>query len=91
MANELHTSPKTGSEYEDIARVVNQYIFGNSAPSTLEDGYPSILAVDLHALYPNLGSANHVVLCVGYRTLPNENEIEYMYLLDPYYGVQDPT
>lgn len=43
LANELHTSSVTGTEYADLARVASEYIFG-SVPQTDQDpGYREVL------------------------------------------------
>lgn len=120
LARQLHTSSVTGTEYADMARVLNTYLFGCEIPAAHAPGYrvqelvpgsvssedmrllceriktdmstgdPVPLAVDLGALYPELFSANHFVLVVGYKTAPGSNEITDLYVRDPSYKVQDP-
>lgn len=120
LAEAMHTSSITGTEYADIAQVLNQEVFHRENPGyqengyhvhtlpiqnnspdekknwqlrmrkNIDDGYPSILAVDMHTLYPQMKRANHFVICVGYLA-DQENEITYFYILDPFYGVQDET
>ena len=118
LAKELHTSPTSGTEYADIAQVLNQAIFHRKNPGfqeggyhvqtlpiqddrpeekrnwelrmrkNIDDGYPSILAIDMHTLYPQMKRVNHFIICVGYLT-DQDNQILYFYILDPFYGVQD--
>lgn len=57
--------------------------------TNINDGYPTILAVNMNRLYAHMPVANHVVLCVGYALKENANEIEYVYVIDPYDKVQD--
>ena len=118
LAKEMHTSSVTGTEYIEMAQVLNREIFHNTNPSygeagyhiqtlplrdyqkdvkiiwqprmrkNIDDGYPSILAVNMHTLYPHMKQVNHFVICMGYL-LDQDNQVEYYYLLDPFYGVQD--
>lgn len=120
LAEELHTSPIRGTEYADIAHVLNQAVFHRENPrfqesgyhvqtlpiqdnraedqrnwelrmrKNMDDGYPSILAIDMHTLYPQMNRVNHFVICVGYLS-DQDNQIMYFYILDPFYGVQDET
>lgn len=118
LAEELVTSSITGTEYADMARVLNAYIFdgepihdndGGYRVQTLtlhddiqtvtktfeqrmrkniDEQYPSLIAINLHSLYPNLPNANHVVVLMGYQT-SDSDEITHFYILDPYDKVQD--
>lgn len=120
LANELKTSPKTGTEYIDLAQVANNYLtndddtassptryhvqtlkrydtnpdivrtFKTSVKTAIYHHTPVFIAVDLHALYPDLPSANHIILCTGYRNDKETEETTYYYI-EPYYGVQDQT
>lgn len=118
LAQQLHTDPVTGTEYVDMASVLNSYLFPDtSMPSAdeagyhvqtiaptdhtqeiseifsrrceqnIKDGYPVFAAVDLHALYPTLAHANHMVLVIGYAK--NDETITSYYIIDPYPPVQD--
>lgn len=118
LAEELVTSSITGTEYADMARILNTYIFdgepihdndGGYRVQTLtlhddiqtvtktfeqrmrkniDEQYPSLIAINLHSLYPHLPNANHVVVLMGYQT-SNTDEITHYYILDPYDKVQD--
>ena len=118
LAQQLHTDPVTGTEYADMAAVLNTYLFHKDTIPTateagyrvqtmkatddvektaqvfaqrceqnIKDGYPVFAAVDLHALYPSLPQANHMVLVHGYQK--EHNRITSYYILDPYPPVQD--
>lgn len=119
LAIEMHTSPSTGTEYIDLAQIVNKYVFKNINPSFGEPGYrvqtvkkneddetiyslfekriredidtgdPIFVAIDTNALYPNISSANHMILVTGYTLYEGTNDIEYYYIVDPLYTVQD--
>ena len=43
LAGQLNTSTKTGTEYADVARVVNKHVFGNSYPGPNDPGYRAVL------------------------------------------------
>lgn len=118
LASEMKSSHITGTEYIDMARVLNQYIFDSSTgrkggydvqtlsvlesnpesrdlfyqrvKKNMDDGYPSFAAVDLHALYPELPKANHMVIITGYQ-LSIKGEVLSFTILDPYGKVQDPV
>lgn len=115
LANEMNTSPTTGTEYADLARVANKYLFQNENVGPNDPGYhiqriskndtnpdiytkfeqrvrqdistndPIFAAVDVHALYPQYKSANHMVLITGYALFAGTNNIAYYYYIDPYY------
>lgn len=119
LADEMNTVAITGTEYVDMARILNRYIFqkeqvlgsesgyrvqtlniSETNPDVLssihtqlqqniQEGYPSILAVNLNTLYPEQVSVNHFVVCNGYILKRNSNEIAFYYIIDPYYEVQD--
>lgn len=119
LAKQIKTDPITGSEYEDMVRVLNAYLFSNVDLShsgyrvqthkrsdekasalvqfesrvrkNIDDGYPSVIAIDLNKIYPQLPSANHVVVCNGYIKKFNSEEIAFYYIVDPYDKVQDAT
>lgn len=67
---------------EAFASVFEQRLVRN-----LQDGYPIFATVDLHALYPQLPSANHMVLVIGY--VMKGNTITHYLYIDPYPPVQD--
>ncbi len=115
LASEMNTSPTTGTEYVDLAKVANKYLFQNENVGPDEPGYhiqrisrydanpdlytqferrvrqdigtndPIFAAVDVHALYPQHKSANHMVLITGYALFAGTNNIAYYYYIDPYY------
>lgn len=119
LAKEMNTVPVTGTEYNDLAKVVNKYLFNNSNVGPNDPGYhvqtlqrydtdpeiaktfekrvkqnistndPVFLAVDVKALYPNLSSANHLIVLTGYTVYTGTDKIAYYYYLDPSYAVQD--
>ena len=119
LAKQIKTDSITGSEYEDMARVLNSYLFADVDLSrsgyrvqthtrsdekasalvqfesrvrkNIDDGYPSVIAIDLNKIYPQLPSANHVVVCNGYIKKFNSQEIAFYYIIDPYDKVQDAT
>ncbi|MEG0709660.1 MAG: C39 family peptidase [Longicatena sp.] len=121
LAIEMNTSAKTGTEYEDLKRVANKYIFHNENVGVNDIGYhvqtikrldtnpqikndfeqrvkqdmksgdPVFVAVDLQALYPNLPTANHVILVTGYVLAQDSSQIAKYYYIDPYHKVQDET
>ncbi|WP_439749886.1 C39 family peptidase [Ileibacterium valens] len=43
LAADLNTSSITGTEYEDLARVANQYIFGKDPQSNTDPGYRAVI------------------------------------------------
>lgn len=119
LANELKTSDVTGTEYLDVARVMNKYLFGKEDENPQGAGYhvqfirqgdssqsvykefeqrviqdistndPIFVAINLNEIYPTLPKANHLVVCTGYSVFEGSHEIEYFYILDPYYVVQN--
>lgn len=121
LAMEMNTSSKTGTEYIDLARVANKYLFDNENVGDNDPGYhvqtierndsnpqiaidfkervktniknndPTFVAIDVNVLYPQLNSANHMILLVGYATYANTDNIAYYYYIDPSYAVQDST
>ena len=121
VALEMNTVPVTGTEYVDLARVVNKYVFHNENPSQSEPGYrvqtidrfendeavfalfeervktdiksgdPVFVAIDVQALYPDLNSGNHMILVTGYAAYEGTDIIEYYYIVDPSYVIQDPV
>ena len=121
LASEMNTIPISGTEYVDLARVVNKYVFNNESPSFGEPGYrvqiidrfeddetvfalfeervktdirtgdPVFVAVDVNALYPNLKSANHMILVTGYAVYEGTDNVAYYYIVDPLYTIQDPV
>lgn len=50
---------------------------------------PLFAAIDLHAVYPELPSANHMVLVVGSILDEDTQQITKYYFIDPYYKVWD--
>lgn len=121
LAKEMSTSQVTGTEYVDLARVANKYIFEKETAEPAGAGYrvqtlernvnnseiyetfesrvktdistgdPVFAAVDNHSLYPELASANHMVLVTGYSVFEGTDNIAYYYIMDPSYLVQDPV
>lgn len=121
LSKEMNTMPVTGTEYIDIARVANTYLFHNESIGSNDAGYhvqtlnrydtnpaisstfdkrvrldihtndPVFVAIDINALYPNLSSANHMIVITGYALYPGTNTIDYYYYIDPYYAIQDDT
>lgn len=119
LAAELNTKQNTGTEYVDLARVANKYLFNNENVGYNEPGYhiqtlnrydrnpqiaidferrvradistndPVFVAVDVNALYPNLNSANHMIIVTGYILEEGKDEIAFYYYIDPSYVVQD--
>lgn len=119
LAREMNTSPVTGTEYADLAKIANSYLFGKSTVSDHEPGYhvqtlsvndqgpetaetfeerviqdintkdPVFAAVNIHALYPDLPVANHMIVIVGYVMHHNSDRIAFYYAIDPYTKVQD--
>ena len=119
LAQELNTSMVTGTEYADMARVLNTYLFDCEVPEDGQPGYrveyltpgeaddtvmqrfeervlrdiatddPVFIAVNMHELYPDLGTANHFVLVTGYAV--QYGNILYYYVVDPYGAVQHPS
>ena len=43
LALQLNTSNKTGTEYADVARVVNKHVFNNAYPGQGEPGYRAVI------------------------------------------------
>lgn len=63
--------------------------FEQRVKKDIASGNPVFLTVNLNTLYPTLPSANHLVVCTGYASYENTDEIVYYYILDPYYVVQE--
>ena len=116
LARELNTSFVTGTEYADVARVANSYLFPNgggayrsviwltdSTDSSLREtfesrvrqdmktGDPVFAAISLHTIYPDLPTANHLVLIIGCRVNTVNDRIVSYEILDPYSGAQPYT
>ncbi|MDO4663569.1 MAG: C39 family peptidase [Erysipelotrichaceae bacterium] len=121
LAKEMNTSQVTGTEYVDLARVANKYIFDQETAEPAGAGYrvqtlernvnnseiyktfesrvktdistgdPVFAAIDNRILYPELASANHMVLVTGYSVYAGTDNIAYYYIMDPSYLVQDPV
>lgn len=121
LAKEMNTSQVTGTEYVDLVRVANKYIFEKETAEPVGAGYrvqtlernvynteiyktfesrvktdistgdPLFVAIDNHSLYPELESANHMVLVTGYSVYAGTDNIAYYYIMDPSYLVQDPV
>lgn len=119
LAKELNTKQTTGTEYVDLARVANKYLFNNENVKANEPGYhvqtitrydentqivddferrvktdistndPIFVAIDMNVLYPELSSANHLIVITGYAHYEDSEEIAYYYYIDPLYTVQD--
>lgn len=53
-------------------------------------GYPTLVAVDVGLIYPDMGSGNHMLLVIGYQQSSASGEIIGYYAIDPSYLVQDP-
>lgn len=121
LSKEMKTDPVTGTEYIDLARVANKYLFHNESIGPNDAGYhiqtlnrydtdsnisltfekrvrldistndPVFVAIDVHTLYPQLPSGNHMIIITGYATYSDSENIAYYYYIDPYYMVQDNT
>lgn len=52
---------------------------------------PVFVTVNTHTLYPDLASANHMIVITGYALHENRDRIAVYYIIDPYTKVQDPT
>lgn len=46
LAVQMHTDPVTGTEYEDLARVASEYIFGKEPACDLDAGYRAAVFKD---------------------------------------------
>lgn len=120
LADEMNTHPISGTEYVDLATIVNTYLFhkklaldnesgyhiqtlsiGDKNPQIATDfqrrvkenintNYPLFVAVDMQRLYPELRSANHMIIIHGYATYKDSDKIAFYYAIDPYSLVQDP-
>lgn len=120
LAADMNAKPQTGTEYVDLARVVNKYLFGTEhanpsgagyhvqtiaigdtnpavartfakrAKTDLDDGYPVFAAIDLHALYPWFGHANHMIVITGYDADANGTVTHWVYR-DPSYLMQSES
>lgn len=62
--------------------------FASRVKEGLSAGYPPIVTLDIHVLYPEIGHASHAVVIVGYDAVPDGSIAQY-YFIDPYYKVQD--
>lgn len=65
--------------------------FEQRVKANLADGYFVFAAVDVHLIYPEQKSGNHMLLITGYTTAPGSDQIESYRVIDPSYVVQDPV
>lgn len=65
--------------------------FEHRVKTNLADGYFVLAAIDVHLIYPEQKSGNHMLLITGYTTAPGSDQIVSYRAIDPSYVVQDPV
>lgn len=65
--------------------------FEHRVKTNLADGYFVLAAIDVHLIYPEQRSGNHMLLITGYTTAPGSDQIVSYRAIDPSYVVQDPV
>lgn len=80
----LATVTSSSSHSEDM-KLFKQRLIQN-----IKDGYPMYYTIDNSKMYPNR-SGEHNLIGVGYVTTPDNNDVAYIYYIDPSPNAQDDT